>query len=177
VITPALPSIVAPVALLALIFVPMLVEAWLAAHNERTQRALGGVEPPGDVYEVMRVAYPAAFAVMIAEGVWRQSYAWWEVGLAIFIAAKVLKWWAVASLGPFWTFRVIVRPGAALVASGPYRFLRHPNYVAVGGELVGAALMSGARVSGPLMTLGFVLLMLKRIGVEDRALERGRRDS
>ena len=175
--TPALQSIVAPAALFALIFVPMLVEARIAARNERTQRAFGGVEPPGDVYEVMRVAYPAAFAAMLAEGAWRHSYAWWELGLAVFVAAKALKWWAVASLGPFWTFRVIVRPGATLVAGGPYRFLRHPNYVAVGGELLGAALMSGARVSGPLMTLGFVLLMLKRIGVEDRALERARRDS
>jgi len=153
----------------------MLAEARLAARNEREQRARGGIEPPGDVYRLMRLAYPAAFAAMIAEGAWDPAHALWIAGLAVFAAAKALKWWAVATLGPAWTFRVIVRPAVALVASGPYRFLRHPNYVAVVGELVGVALMSGARISGPVMTLMFCALMLKRIAVEDRALELVRR--
>jgi methyltransferase len=162
---------------LLLVFLPMLGEAWLAARNEREQRARGGVEPPGDVYRLMRFAYPAAFAAMIAEGAWDPDHAWWTAGLALFAVAKALKWWAVATLGPAWTFRVIVRQSVPLVAIGPYRFLRHPNYVAVVGELVGVALMSGARISGPLMTLMFCVLMLKRIGVEDRALELVRRSS
>jgi methyltransferase len=156
---------------LVLVFLPMLAEARRAARNEREQRARGGIEPPGDVYRLMRVAYPAAFAAMIAEGAWDPDHARWIAGLAVFAAAKALKWWAVGALGPAWTFRVIVRPPVALVANGPYRFLRHPNYVAVVGELVGVALMSGARFCGPLMTLMFCGLMLKRIAVEDRALE------
>jgi methyltransferase len=160
---------------LVLVFAPMLAEAWLAARNEREQRARGGIEPPGDVYRLMRVAYPAAFAAMIAEGVWDPGHAHWAAGLAVFAAAKALKWWAVTALGPAWTFRVIVRPAVALVVSGPYRWLRHPNYVAVVGELVGVALMSGSRLLGPLMTLMFCALMLKRIGIEDRALELVRR--
>ena len=53
------------------------------------------------------------------------------MGLAVFAAAKLLKWWAIRSLGPYWTFRVIVVPGSSRVDSGPYRFLRHPNYIAV----------------------------------------------
>ena len=65
----------------------------------------------------------------------------------------------------------MVRPGVPLVASGPYRWLRHPNYVAVAGELAAVALMSGARVAGPLGTLLFTLLMLRRISVEERALQ------
>lgn len=165
------------VLLLALIFVPMLIEASIAARNERGQRARGGVEPPGDVYGIMRVAYPVAFTAMVAEGAWDAAHAWLSTGLAVFVVAKMLKWWAIAALGPAWTFRVIVRPGVPLVASGPYRFLRHPNYVAVAGELLGVALMSGARVFGPLMTLMFWGLMLKRIAVEDRALELARHES
>jgi methyltransferase len=74
------------------------------------------------------------------------------------------------SLGDAWTFRVIVRPGTPLIATGPYRWLKHPNYVAVVGELVGVALMSGARVAGPLGTILFGALMLMRIRVEERAL-------
>jgi methyltransferase len=165
------------VLLVALIFLPMLVEASVAARNERNQRARGGVEPPGDVYRIMRVAYPAAFVAMIAEGAWDPAHAWWLTGLVLFVVAKALKWWAIAALGPAWTFRVIVRPGVRLVAGGPYRFLRHPNYVGVAGELVGVALMSGARLFGPLMTVMFCGLMLKRIAVEDRALELVRSES
>ena len=158
--------------LLALVFVPMIVEARLAAINERAQRALGGVEPAGDVYAIMRVAYPGVFLAMIAEGAWRGAAVgrFAAVGFGLFALSKALKWWAIASLGSAWTFRVIVRPGMRLVATGPYRWLRHPNYVAVAGELAGVALMSGARIAGPIGALLFGLLMLKRIGVEERAL-------
>ena len=65
---------------------------------------------------------------------------------------------------------MVIRPGAPLVTAGPYRWLRHPNYVAVVGELVGVALMSGAQFAGPLGTAFFFALVLKRIRVEERAL-------
>jgi methyltransferase len=170
------------IALLAVVFAPMLIEAQRAARNERIQRARGGIEPAGDVYGVMRIAYPVVFLSMIAEGVWRSAHAVSPVndarvaatGLVLFILAKALKWWAILSLGRSWTFRVIVVPGDPPVASGPYAWLRHPNYVAVAFELVAVALMSGARVSGPVGTLVFGALMLRRIAVEDLALARHR---
>jgi methyltransferase len=170
--------------LLLAVFVPMLVEARRAARNERAQRRRGGIEPPGDVYPLMRVAYPAAFLVMIAEGLWRDGPrvpASLEarvsiVGLALFISAKALKWWAIATLGQSWTFRVVVVPGAAPVTGGPYAYLRHPNYVAVLFELVAVAVASGARISGPLATVAFGMLMMKRISVEERALSQAQRD-
>ena len=165
--------------LLAAVFVPMLIEARVAASNERTQFARGGVEPAGDVYAIMRVAYPAVFIAMIAEDLWRGAvvvpFAELIPGLVCFVLAKLLKWWAIFSLGDAWTFRVVVRPGAPLVASGPYRWLRHPNYVAVIGELAGVALMSGARITGPLGTLAFGALMFRRIVIEERALAASRR--
>ena len=95
-------------------------------------------------------------------------------GATLFGCAKVLKWWAIATLGPFWTFRVIVLPGVPLVASGPYRWIRHPNYVGVIGELIGTALITGAVVSGPLVTAIFMALLSKRIDVESRMLHAAR---
>src|SRR5213592_2268866 len=89
-----------------LVYVPLLAETASSTRHDRRLRALGAVEPPGDVYRAMAVAYPAAFAVMIAEGVLRHAQAggWYAVGLAIFAAAKALKYWAIASLGDRWTF-------------------------------------------------------------------------
>lgn len=157
---------------IALVFAPMLIEARRAARNERAQRAIGGLEPAGDVYSIMRIAYPAAFLAMIAEGVARggPQTAWAAAGVGVFALAKTLKWWAILSLGRFWTFRVIVVPGARLVGSGPYRYLNHPNYVAVVGELIGVAMMTGARLAGPPATAAFGVLILKRIAVERRAI-------
>jgi methyltransferase len=151
----------------------MAFEAGRAARNERAQRARGGIEPQGDVYPAMRVVYPAAFLAMLVEAFIRGLPPTWIValGVALFAASKMLKWWAIVSLGPAWTFRVVVVPGSELVTVGPYRLMPHPNYVAVAGELVATALMTGARVSGPIATLLFSLLMLKRISVENRALD------
>jgi methyltransferase len=156
-----------------LVFVPMLVEALRSVRNERAQRARGGIEPGGDVYELMRVVYPASFVVMLIEGAWRGATPMTLVvgGAAVFAMAKLLKWWAILTLGPAWTFRVIVVPGGRRVGSGPYRFLRHPNYVGVVGELVGIALMTGARVTGPVVTVGFIALLLRRTVVEERSLD------
>jgi methyltransferase len=158
----------------ALIFGPMVLEAVRAAHNERAQRARGGVEPIADVYRWMRIAYPAAFAAMLVEGALRgaPSGVPAAVGLVTFLISKAIKWTAIQALGTCWTFRVIVVPGQPLVTKGPYRLMRHPNYVAVVGELVGTALMTRAFVSGPLGIAGFGLLMLKRIAVEEQALAR-----
>ena len=163
--------------LLAVVFVPMAIEAQRAARNERAQRASGGIEPPGDVYPIMQAAYPGAFLAMMAEGAVRGGapVSAVAIGAVVFALAKALKWWAILALGQAWTFRVIVVPQAPLVVSGPYRLMRHPNYVGVIAELVGVALMTGAWIAGPITTAGFVALIVQRIQIETRALARVRR--
>ena len=158
------------------VFGLMLIEARRATRNERAQRWRGGIEASGDVYQAMRLVYPAAFLTMFAEGAMRGRHGTWALisGATLFGCAKVLKWWAIATLGPFWTFRVIVLPGVPLVASGPYRWMRHPNYVGVIGELIGTALITGAVLSGPVVTAIFMALLSKRIDVESRMLHAAR---
>jgi methyltransferase len=163
----------AVLAIALLIFLPMLAEAGRAARNERAQKARGGVEPHDDVYPIMRIAYPVVFVAMLAEGAVRGIPATGVLaaGVAVFAVAKLVKWSAILALGPSWTFRVIVVAGDRLVATGPYRYLRHPNYLGVVGELAGVALMTGAFFSGSLALLVFGALLLKRIAVEERALK------
>src|SRR5262245_43164452 len=116
--------------ILLAVFLPMALEARLAARHERALLAAGAFEPDGDVYAAMRLAYPLCFLAMAIEG-WLQAgpagpAAW--AGAAVFVLAKALKYWAVATLGTRWTFRVLVPRRSVRIATGPYRYLRHPNY-------------------------------------------------
>jgi methyltransferase len=161
-----------PVLVLLVIMLMLLAESLVSRSHERTLRAQGAIEPPGDVYATMRWAYPAAFIAMALEGTLfgppPTNVA--VSGAVLLAAAKALKWWAMASLGVRWTFRVLIVPGAPLVTHGPYAIGHHPNYIAVVGELVAMALLVGARISGPAATLLFSWLMWRRIRVENRAL-------
>lgn len=166
---------------LAVVIGLMLAEARLSRKNEAALRARGAVEPLGDVYRTMALLYPLAFLLMGAEGLWRSRLpiepvtgaeppAWWMAGIVLMLGSKALKYWAIANLRDRWTFKVLVLPGAPLVRSGPYRYVDHPNYIAVCGELVGMMLMMSAWVAGPIMTLAFGVTMMKRVRVETRAL-------
>lgn len=149
-------------------------EAVLSAFNEKLLRARGAVEPPGDVIDRMRFAYPGAFVAMGIEGM-LTGPAPMDVllfGLALLGLAKALKIWAISSLGTRWSYRVLVVPGEALVTSGPYRFLSHPNYLAVVGEIVSVAMIVWAPVTGTVAAIGFGWLMVARIRIEDQALGR-----
>jgi methyltransferase len=150
----------------------MSIEARLSAMNERVLRAQGAVEPAGDVYALMQVAYPAGFIAMLVEG-WLRGARLTTiamVGALVFAAAKALKYWVIGTLGQRWSFRVLVPPRSTRILRGPYRVMRHPNYLAVAGEIAGFALLTRAPVAGLLMVAIFGWLMLARIAVEERAL-------
>ena len=164
----AAPSLV----IAAVAFGPMIAEAIHSTRNEQRLRQQGAVEPPDDVFAAMQVTYPSCFAAMIVEHWIRQPPAdgITVAGAIVFGAAKAVKYWAIASLGPRWSFRVLVPPRSELVTTGPYRFMRHPNYLGVLGELAGMALLAHAPVSGVLALLVFAALLRARIRVEERAL-------
>jgi methyltransferase len=159
--------------LLLFVVVPfLLVETWRSMHNERGLRRRGAVEPADDVYAVMSVVYVASFVAMTLEGWWRGGprAPWLAVGLVVFLLSKLLKFHVIVVLGDRWSFRVLVPPGAPLVARGLYRFIRHPNYVAVIGEMLGIALFMPAPISGTIFIAAFLLILVKRIAAEERAL-------
>jgi methyltransferase len=149
-------------------------EAVLSSFNERQLRARGAIEPQDDVINVMRWAYPGAFVAMAIEGAVSGPAppTVLMAGLALFGLAKALKVWAISSLGPRWSYRVLVLPGQPLITRGPYRFVPHPNYLAVVGELASVALIVWAPLTGILSLVGFGRLMVLRIRVENKALGR-----
>jgi len=177
----------ATVFLTAVIFGLMLAEMRVSRANEAGLRRQGAIVPAGDVYTALAWLYPAAFLSMGIEGAWRAHAAglsgwaafetpadggpsWPVAGVMLFVASKALKYWAIRTLGDRWTFRVMVLPGRPLITTGPYRFVDHPNYIGVVGELVGAAMMLGARVSGPIMTIAFGIALWARLRFESRIL-------
>ncbi|MCC7009167.1 MAG: hypothetical protein IT184_10145 [Acidobacteria bacterium] len=163
---------------IALIFGLMLAEQRASARHEQQLRAEGAIEPPGDVYRALALTYPAAFLIMGLEGIWRASHqaaaaggpSWAASGVVLFVVSKMLKYWAIRALGHRWSFRVLVLPGRPLVSDGPYRYVDHPNYIAVIGELVATALMVGARVTGPIAGAGFGIVLWRRWRFERRVL-------
>jgi len=166
-----------PIALLVVVVVPwLLLETWRSRRHERALRAAGAIAPTDDVYAWMRIGYPGMFAAMTAEGLLAPPACTTLVatGIGVFLAAKLLKWWAILSLGRFWSFHVLVLKGVPLVESGPYRWLRHPNYVALMGEIAGVALMMRAPFSGVGAAIAFGALIVARIRVEDRMLKEAR---
>jgi methyltransferase len=169
-----LPALPVTVAVVGAVLLLMLVESQLSLANDRALRARGAVEPRGDVFRLMRVAYPGLFVLIGLEGALHPALPRRLVlgGMLLFGVAKVLKFWAMASLGRAWSYRVLIVPGDPLVSTGPYRVLRHPNYVAVLGEIVAVALALDAPFTGAVATLTFGWLLLRRIAVEDRALGR-----
>lgn len=163
-----------PWLLLAVAFVPMAFEARLAAAHDRALRAAGAREPLHDVFPLMQVAYPAAFLAMAFEA-WRRgadANAVFIAGLIVFALAKSIKYWAIATLGRRWSFRVLVLPGSPLITTGPYRFMRHPNYLGVIGEIGGMAVMAQGPIAGITSLLVFAALIAMRIRIEERALDR-----
>lgn len=157
---------------LALLLAERGAELVLSARNARRLLSRGGREVGRGHYPVM-VAFHAAFLGACA------LEAWWAppappalaaAGLAGAAAAQGLRWWAIAALRGRWTTRVIVLPGAAPVTGGPYRWLRHPNYLAVAVEVACVPLALGAFATAALFTMGNAVLLAVRIRAEERAL-------
>jgi methyltransferase len=90
--------------------------------------------------------------------------------LAVVIAAQLLRWWCIGTLGQQWNTRVVVVPGAGRVTAGPYRFIPHPNYVAVVIEGIALPLVHSAWITAVVFTVLNAGLLRARISVENTAL-------
>ena len=97
---------------------------------------------------------------------------WWLLG--VFCMLQAARVWVVVSLGPYWTTRILSLPGAPLVRRGPYRFLRHPNYIVVAGEIAVLPLVLGLPIPAVIFTILNAGVLMIRIRAENRALAASR---
>jgi methyltransferase len=164
------------VAFSLLIAAVALQRLWELALSRRHLRALlaRGAREVGASHYPWMVALHTAFLVACLAEVWllgRPFRLPLALGaLAVLAVAVALRLWTLASLGERWTTRVLVLPGEPLVTAGPYRWLRHPNYLVVVLELAAIPLVHGAWLTAVVFGLGNLALLRLRIGVEEAAL-------
>lgn len=160
-------------ALIALVGVERLIELRLSVRNAKWAFERGGVEVGQAHYRFMTVFHTLFLVACVAEP-WlldRPFVApWGYVALGLAVLAQLLRYWAITTLGTRWNTRVIVLPEWEPVTGGPYRYFRHPNYVAVVLELLVLPLVHGAWVTALVFTVGNALLLRVRIRVEEEAL-------
>ena len=154
--------------LLGFVTVERLAELVLARCNTARLLGRGAVEFASEHYRLV-VALHAIWLGGLWVIAWNRPIVWgW---LALFAALQGLRVWVLATLGQRWTTRIIILPGAPLVTSGPYRFLKHPNYAVVVGEIAVLPLVFGL----PLYALAFsilnVIVLYIRISAENVALK------
>jgi methyltransferase len=158
----------AVVILVALVALQRLAELLYAARNTRRLRRRGAVEHGRGHYPLF-VALHGLWLIAILVAVPADASIDW-LPLALFVLLQLARLWIVATLGPYWTTRIITLPGAPLIRNGPYRFLRHPNYLVVIGEIALLPLAFGAwRIALVFSLLNLALLAWRR-RVENAAL-------
>jgi methyltransferase len=159
--------------LIALVGLERLLELRLSKRNAAWAFARGGQEHGHGHYRFMTVFHTAFLVACVAEP-WLLDRPfvspWGFVALVLALAAQLLRYWAITTLGTRWNTRVIVLPDWEPVTGGPYRFFRHPNYAAVVLELAVLPLVHGAWVTALVFSVVNAALLRVRISVEERAL-------
>ena len=155
-----------------LVAIQRLLELRLSRRNERRARARGAVERGTGHYKPIVAMHASWLVSTFVEGALRgpDLPAFWPVPLALFLLVQPLRYWAILSLGENWNTRILVVPGVEPVARGPYRYLRHPNYVVVAVEILTFPLIFGAWVTALAFSALNAVLLFVRIGEENRAL-------
>jgi methyltransferase len=160
-------------AILGALVAERIFELWLSNRNARLAFARGGIELGRGQYRIV-VAFHTLFIAACAAGAMRNapgfSPALSMAALAGEIAALALRSWSVATLGQNWNTRVIVIRDTEPVTSGPYRYIRHPNYVAVALEIACVPLIRGLVTIAVVYSVGNAILLALRIPLEERAL-------
>jgi methyltransferase len=154
--------------IMALVALQRLGELVIARRNTRHLLARGAVEIGARHYPLI-VLLHLSWLLAIAWFLPRPVAIQWPL-LGVFVLLQGLRLWVLASLGPYWTTRIITLPGAKLVTSGPYRFVRHPNYLVVAGEIAVLPLAFGETGVAVFFSLANAAILAWRIHEEEAGL-------
>ena len=153
---------------LGLVLLQRVVELVWARRNTIRLRQLGGVEADAEGYPyfvLLHAGWLASLALFIPAST---SPVW--LLLALFALLQLGRLWVISSLGQYWTTRILTVPDAPLVHTGPFRWFRHPNYLVVSAEIAVLPLAFGAVWIALLFSGLNLLLIIRRIRIEESVL-------
>jgi len=163
----------AAVIVVIIVVIQRLSELRLARRNYAWSMKHGGVEVGGAHYRLFVVLHSSWLVSILVESLLRNPPlpAWWPLFLGVIVAAQFLRYWVITTLGYRWNTRIVVFENKTTIHSGPFRYLKHPNYVAVALELFFIPALLGAWYSAVVFSIfNAALLLLIRIPMEERAL-------
>jgi methyltransferase len=149
-----------------------LAELAVAKRNEEWMKSKGAKEYGKGHYPAMVLIHISFFVVFIFEVIFfnKNLSVYWPVLLALFLFTQAMRVWALTSLGRFWNTKIIILPGADVVKKGPYKVIKHPNYVIVTLELIIIPLMFNAFITLAVFSILNMVILSIRIPAEERAL-------
>jgi methyltransferase len=158
--------------LVGFIVLQRLVELRIAKGNEKWMKQQGALEFGLVHYRYMVLMHVLFFVSLVSEKVLlnRGLSPVWPLLLFIFILVQLMRIWVLSSLGKYWNTKIIVLAGANVIRKGPYRFIKHPNYLVVAIELVVVPLLFNAYFTASLFTILNVIMLMIRIPMEEKAL-------
>ena len=161
------------IVLIVAVALERLAELLISRRNLAWARSQGGVEFGFGHYPFMVVLHAGLLVACLIEAAQRPfiPVLGWSM-FAVVVLAQALRWWCITTLGPRWNTRIVVIPGLSLVASGPYRWLRHPNYVAVVVEGIALPLVHTGWITAVVFTVLNAGLLTVRISAENAAMTR-----
>jgi len=157
----------------AFIVVQRLVELLLARRNERYMKRRGALEFGREHYKYIVLLHMLFFVLIVAEVTFlkRTPSPMWPALLVLFIGTQLLRAWAITSLGVYWNTKILVLPHSKLSPKGPYKFMRHPNYIVVMLEFWIVPLFFQAYITAVVCSVLNVFVLSVRIREEERALQ------
>ena len=157
----------AAIALLCFVTLSRLGELWLARRNTAALLARGGVEVAPGHYPLIVAMHTLWLASLWFYGINQPVHPFW---FAVFVLLQIGRIWVLQTLGPRWTTRIITVPGEVLVSHGPFRYLRHPNYAVVIGEIAVLPLTLGLPWVALVFTIANAAVLTIRIKAENVGL-------
>lgn len=157
--------------LIPLLIAQRIYELRIAKRNEAFARSCGAVEFGRDHYPAIVTLHTLWFIGIIVEIIWlsRPINPFWPGILAIVVAAQAVRYWSINTLGSAWNTRVLIIPESKAVTEGPYRYLRHPNYLVVAVEILAVPILFNAFLTAITASIINAVLLRIRIRTEEKA--------
>ncbi|WP_342432074.1 isoprenylcysteine carboxyl methyltransferase family protein [Neobacillus sp. FSL H8-0543] len=148
------------------------IELFVARKNEKWMKDQGALEFGSNHYQYMVFMHALFFVFFFIEKITinRDVPQFWPLLLSVFVFTQIMRFWVISSLGKYWNTKILVLPNVNVIRKGPYRFIKHPNYVVVTLELIVVPLLFGAYFTAILFTILNLLMLSVRIPAEEKAL-------